>query len=36
VARKRIVVVGAGGMAREVEWLIREINVVEPRYEFLG
>ena len=33
---KRIVVMGAGGMAREIEWLIRTINAVEPSYEFLG
>ena len=36
MTRKRIVVVGAGGQAREIEWLIREINAREPRYEFLG
>jgi sugar O-acyltransferase (sialic acid O-acetyltransferase NeuD family) len=36
VTRKRIVVVGAGGQAREVEWLIREMNAVAPRYDFLG
>jgi len=34
--RKRIVVIGAGGMAREIQWLIREINLVDPLYEFLG
>jgi sugar O-acyltransferase (sialic acid O-acetyltransferase NeuD family) len=34
--RKRIVVIGAGGMAREVHWLIREINRVGPLYEFQG
>jgi sugar O-acyltransferase (sialic acid O-acetyltransferase NeuD family) len=32
----RIVVVGAGGFAREVEWLVREINVVAPAFEFVG
>ena len=36
MVRKRIVVIGAGGMAREVEWLIRAINAVAPCYEFLG
>jgi sugar O-acyltransferase (sialic acid O-acetyltransferase NeuD family) len=36
MTRKRIVVIGAGGMAREVQWLIREINAVELLYEFLG
>lgn len=33
---KRIVVIGAGGMAREFEWLIREINQRRKEYEFLG
>lgn len=33
---KRIVVIGAGGFAREVQWLIREINDVAPEFEFLG
>jgi sugar O-acyltransferase (sialic acid O-acetyltransferase NeuD family) len=32
----RIAVVGAGGFAREVAWLIREINCKDMRYEFLG
>ncbi len=36
MTRKRIVVIGAGGLAREVQWLIREINAVELLYEFLG
>ncbi len=31
-----IVVYGAGGLAREVEWLIRRINRVTPRWEFAG
>lgn len=34
--QQQIVVVGAGGFAREVKWLISEINRVTPRYEFLG
>lgn len=34
--RRRIVVVGAGGFAREVRWLIDEINGARPEYEFLG
>jgi sugar O-acyltransferase (sialic acid O-acetyltransferase NeuD family) len=34
--QKRIAVIGAGGMAREVHWLIREINAVDPLYDFLG
>jgi sugar O-acyltransferase (sialic acid O-acetyltransferase NeuD family) len=33
---KRIAILGAGGQAREVEWLIREINRHHPIYEFLG
>lgn len=33
---KRIAILGAGGQAREVEWLIREINRHHPTYEFLG
>lgn len=33
---KRIAVVGAGGFAREVTWLIRDINAREPQYEFAG
>jgi sugar O-acyltransferase (sialic acid O-acetyltransferase NeuD family) len=36
MAKKRIVVIGAGGMAREVRWLIDDLNTAEPRYEFLG
>jgi len=34
--KKSIVVIGAGGMAREVRWLIEEMNAAEARYEFLG
>ncbi len=33
---KRIVVYGAGGFAREVEWLVRDINRVRPSFEFAG
>jgi len=33
---KDIVVYGAGGLAREVEWLIRRINSVEPTWRFGG
>jgi sugar O-acyltransferase (sialic acid O-acetyltransferase NeuD family) len=36
MTRKRIVILGAGGMAREVEWLIRDINAVHSEYDFLG
>lgn len=34
--RKRIAIIGAGGCAREVAWLIKEINRVHPIYEFVG
>lgn len=33
---KKIVVYGAGGLAREVEWLIHRINRVEPTWDFQG
>ena len=36
MTKRQIVVVGAGGFAREVEWLISEINAVEPAYHFAG
>lgn len=36
MAKKNIVVIGAGGMAREVRWLIEAINSVSLNYEFLG
>jgi sugar O-acyltransferase (sialic acid O-acetyltransferase NeuD family) len=36
MTKKTIVVIGAGGFAREVHWLIREINQVHPQFEFLG
>jgi sugar O-acyltransferase (sialic acid O-acetyltransferase NeuD family) len=32
----RIAIVGAGGFAREVEWLIRDINAKLKTFEFLG
>jgi len=32
----RIAVVGAGGGAREIRWLIDEINGTDPIYEFAG
>lgn len=34
--KRRIVVVGAGGFAREVAWLIGDINRDSPNYEFAG
>lgn len=36
MSKKRIAIIGAGGQAREVEWLIREINQDQPAFEFLG
>lgn len=34
--RKRVVVIGAGGFAREVKWLIHEIDRVSPGWNFVG
>jgi sugar O-acyltransferase (sialic acid O-acetyltransferase NeuD family) len=34
--RKRIAIIGAGGFAREVAWLIRDINGDSPMYDFAG
>lgn len=36
MSRSRIVVVGAGGFAREVQWLIREIGRAGAMWEFVG
>jgi sugar O-acyltransferase (sialic acid O-acetyltransferase NeuD family) len=33
---KRIVIIGAGGAAREVASALRSINRIEPQFEFLG
>lgn len=33
---KPIVIIGAGGLAREVAWLIEEINAVREEWELLG
>ena len=33
---KKIIIIGAGGFAREVKWLIEEINKVSLQYKFLG
>lgn len=33
---KRIAIVGAGGFAREVAWLISDINASTPSYDFRG
>lgn len=32
----RLVIIGAGSFAREVAWLVEEINEVGPKWEFLG
>lgn len=34
--KKKIVIVGAGGFAREVAWLIQEVNRTHEIYDFLG
>lgn len=36
MALPRIAVIGAGGLAREVAWLLRDLNTVSPRFEFAG
>lgn len=33
---KRIAIFGAGGFGREVKWLIDEINVLNPAWNFIG
>lgn len=33
---KRIAIVGAGGLGREVRWLIEEINAVKAQWDFRG
>ena len=33
---KRVVILGAAGQAREIAWLIRDLNRVEPQFELLG
>jgi sugar O-acyltransferase (sialic acid O-acetyltransferase NeuD family) len=35
-ARRRLIVFGAGGFAREVRWLAEEIDAASPSYEFAG
>lgn len=35
-ATRKIAILGAGGFAREVAWLIRDINSVKPSYSFQG
>ncbi|MDH3525223.1 MAG: hypothetical protein OES32_16720 [Acidobacteriota bacterium] len=36
MSRKKIVIVGAGGVARELRWLIHEINQVADAYDVAG
>ena len=36
MARKNIVVIGAGGMAREIAWMIAELNRHGENYKFVG
>lgn len=31
-----LVIIGAGGLGREVAWLVDEVNQDKPTYEFLG
>lgn len=33
---RKIAIIGAGGLAREVRWLLEEINSDHSRYEFVG
>ena len=35
-ARKRLVIFGAGGCAREVRWLAEELDAASPAYTFAG
>jgi len=33
---KQVVIIGAGGLGREVAWVIERINAVQPTFELLG
>lgn len=33
---KKLVIVGNGGFAKEVEWLVERINAVSPTWDFMG
>ena len=33
---KKLVIVGNGGFAKEVEWLVERINAVSPTWDFIG
>jgi sugar O-acyltransferase (sialic acid O-acetyltransferase NeuD family) len=34
--RQKIIIVGAGGLAREIAWLLQGLNTAKPTYDFLG
>jgi len=34
--RQRLVIIGAGGQARELAWILESLNAVEPIYDVLG
>jgi sugar O-acyltransferase (sialic acid O-acetyltransferase NeuD family) len=36
MAKKNIVIIGAGGFAREVKWLLNEMNKKNCEYQFVG
>jgi sugar O-acyltransferase (sialic acid O-acetyltransferase NeuD family) len=36
MARQRIVIIGAAGQARDVDWLIRDLNAVSARFDVRG
>jgi sugar O-acyltransferase (sialic acid O-acetyltransferase NeuD family) len=36
MSARQVVIIGAGGFAREVEWLLRDINSGNNRFRFLG
>jgi sugar O-acyltransferase (sialic acid O-acetyltransferase NeuD family) len=36
MTRRRVVVIGAGGLAREVKWLVRQLDAAGKPHEFVG
>ena len=34
--RKPLVIIGAGGLGREVAWLVADINKSNPEWDFVG
>ncbi|MDH4067293.1 MAG: acetyltransferase [Acidobacteriota bacterium] len=36
MTRRRLAIIGAGGFAREVRWLVSEINSIREQFEFVG